>query len=111
MTTQLPTVVGPQGPVGPKGDAGATGPAGATGATGAQGPAGATGATGATGPKGDSGAAVPGSYLLLPPGIPAPAGYTLLGVFTEESIKPAGDGDHDEDDKRFKLQIAIWRKN
>ena len=95
----LPAIVGLQGPQGPKGE---------TGATGARGPA---GPTGPAGPKGEPGAAIPGSYVLLPPGVPAPAGYTLLGVFSEESVRPPGDGDHDKDDRKFTLQIAIWRKN
>ena len=57
---------------------------------------------------GDSGAAIPGSYLLLKPGVPAPAGYTLLGVFTEERLKQ---DDRDRGDKKFKLRIAVWLKN
>jgi hypothetical protein len=70
--------------------------------TGASGPAGPAGSTGATGPQGPAGAQVPGPYLLLPPGVRAPAGYVLLGTFTEEAIKrPAGAA-------RIKLAIAIW---
>ena len=50
--------VGPTGPQGPQGEVGPQGPIGLTGATGPQGPiglTGATGATGATGPQGPQG--------------------------------------------------------
>ena len=57
----LGSVVGPQGPAGPKGDTGETGPQGPagpkgdTGGTGPQGPAGPKGDTGETGPQGEPG--------------------------------------------------------
>jgi len=42
----------------------------------------------------------------------APPGYTLIGTFVEQRVRAIGNGDHDHDrdDKRFKLTIALWRK-
>jgi hypothetical protein len=111
---------GRQGPAGPKGDTGPLGPqgpAGPAGATGPQGPAGPAGPQGATGPigpagpmgpKGDTGASVPsGTVIFLLQGTPPPAGYTLIGTFTED-VKS---GDGDRDDRRVTLTFRVYRKN
>ena len=90
--------IGPQGvpgPVGPKGDVGPVGPAGVPGPPGMTGPA---------GPQGPPGPQISGSYLLLPPGVPAPAGYVLVGTFDQQSVQPPVGS------SQIKLTIAMWIK-
>jgi hypothetical protein len=96
---------GPAGPIGPQGQVGPVGPQGPVGPIGLQGQIGPMGPQGPAGPKGDIGPAVPNSFLLLPPGVLAPPGYTLLGTFTEEAVQPP------TGTARTKLSIAIWKKN
>jgi hypothetical protein len=76
---------GPEGPVGPEGPAGSQGPAGTDGTPGPQGAQGETGPAGLAGSQGPVGALaeglIPGSLLMLPPGTPAPAGYTYVGKY------------------------------
>ena len=115
-----PGASGPQGPAGPMGLQGPSGPAGGpgpVGATGATGPIGATGPRGATGPiglpgpagpKGTDGSSVPaGTVIFLLEGVPAPAGYTLIGTFTEN----VRTGDGDRDDRQVTLTFRGYRKN
>lgn len=85
--TDLPSIsgggggVGPPGPTGPTGPAGPTGPQGATGPQGTTGPQGATGATGpqgATGPEGQWVTLTQAQYDALSP--PAPGTlYVIVG--------------------------------
>ena len=76
--TGAPGSNGQMGPTGPTGATGATGVAGATGPTGAIGPTGATGATGATGPAGIAGAtgATGATGVAGPTGATGPTGPT-----------------------------------
>ena len=71
--------VGPQGPIGPKGDTGAQGPQGIQGEQGEQGPQGIQGEKGEPGPKGDTG---PQGE----PGTPAPTYTAGAGI----AISPDG---------------------
>jgi len=45
-----------------------------------------------------------GTYIFVPEGSPAPAGYTLVGGFTEV-VRPAGAKHHQE------VYFSIYRKN
>jgi len=104
---------GAQGPQGPKGDIGPAGPAGAQGPAGPQGPQGATGAQGPAGPQGQTGPqgasgpagnVLSGATILLPTTMPAPDGYTLIGM-TNINITPVGS------DKGTSTKFNVFRKN
>jgi len=96
-------VVGPPGPPGPAGPEGPQGPQGSPGPAGPAGPAGPPGPTGA---KGDPGAVPSGTVVLVLPGDPAPAGYTLVATFKQEmDMKPGQRGGQRE------VTVRVYRKN
>jgi hypothetical protein len=102
-----PGAAGPEGPPGPaglQGPAGAQGTDGLQGPTGLQGPKGDKGDKGDAGPEGPAGAPVPGSLLLMPEGMPAPAGYRRLGTLADGRI------DDDERHHKVRLRIVVWQK-
>lgn len=77
-----PGPAGPIGPQGPEGAPGAQGPAGATGPQGPAGPQGVPGPQGAVGPAGPQGPGLfSGSMVMVPVGMPVPAGYVFVGTF------------------------------
>jgi hypothetical protein len=94
---------------------------GDTGAQGEQGPKGDTGSQGPQGPKGDkgdpgvgvAGESVPsGTVIFLIAGTPPPAGYTLIGAFSQEIRQPrVGRDRRDGGDRTQKVQFNVYRKN
>ncbi len=100
---------GPQGPEGQPGVAGLQGPAGAQGTDGLQGPTGPQGPKGDkgdAGPEGPAGTPVAGSLLLMPEGMPAPAGYRRLGTLADGRI----DDDDDKRHRKIRMRIVVWQK-
>jgi alpha-tubulin suppressor-like RCC1 family protein len=88
ISVTIPTIGGIQGIQGEKGD------------TGDKGDKGDKGDTGSTGPQGEG--LFSGSLVLLPVGVPAPAGYTLLGTYSLAS---------EDAKKKGGLTVVVYRRN
>ncbi len=85
-------ILGPPGPQGPKGD---------------NGDKGAKGDQGEKGEKGDQGSVPSGTVVLVMPGDPAPAGYTLIGTFKQTmDLLPSQKGGGQKP-----VEVRVYRKN
>jgi hypothetical protein len=104
--------IGPVGPQGPEGPQGAVGPAGPPGPEGPQGLQGPQGLVGPQGPQGAIGPVAPGLFpgalVLVQRGNPVPAGFTLIGSYTQDVEKPDGKPGNGP---KLKVVIDIYRKD
>lgn len=109
VSVQIPVVAGEQGiqgPKGDKGDPGAPGLNGAKGDKGDKGDPGLPGATGATGPAGEG--LISGALMFLQAGTAPPAGWTLIGSFTQ--TLNSGTGGRGGGTPQF-IVVNVYRKN